>query len=466
MQIANIPLKYNLPFATNDSAKVEIPITTSDPSRFSLSLGSPPLTGQPPESGGVPPQLEDFNGAVNQVSRVGWWAEANGPWPFDATFASDPNVNGYPQGSVTPAADLLGVWICTADNNTVNPDTVGTNWAPGWAYGRLSLTGQTGGTVTLTPAQAMKRTMSVAGTLASNLTIIVPAWILDWSVTNTTTGAFTVTVKTAAGSGVVIPQNSTPTPVKGDGTNVTQLPQNIAAGTSPTHPMRTDQAIGRLIGVQVFQVAGSFTYTPTTGTNRQRIRAVSGGGGGGGAATTGATTVAAASGGTSGAYVEVITATNIGTQPVVIGSGGTAGASTGGAGGTGGATQLGTAGALINLPGGNGGNPSGAGSPPFTIQPPNATTGSTVTISGATIVLNLSGVQGSPSLGLFAGANGVNGGGGGSNPLGLGQSFARGAGTVGTGFGAGGAGGGISVSTAGVAGAAGTQGCIIIEEYA
>ena len=265
MQIANTPLRWTLPFAANDSAKVEVPATTSDPTRFSLALGSPPLTGQPPETGGVPPQLEDFNGAMNQISRVAWWAMGGGPWVFDNTFANSPNVNGYAQGARIPSADLLGEWVSTVDNNTINPDTVGTNWVPGSAYGATALTGQVGGSVTLTPAQAAKRLLSVAGALTSNLTIILPTWLQEWTVTNTTTGAFTVTVKTAAGSGVIIPQNSAPTRVRGDGTNITQLAENVAAGSSASQAVNYGQVRIRLSAPLTIYVSPSGVDAPNNG---------------------------------------------------------------------------------------------------------------------------------------------------------------------------------------------------------
>lgn len=266
MQISSIPLKWTLPFAANDSAKVEIPATTADPSRFSLSLGSPPLTGQPPETGGVPPQLEDFNGAMNQISRITWWAMGGGPFPFDATWSSNVNVNGYPQGGKIRTADLQGDWLSLVDNNITNPDTVGTGWVPGYNYGTTALTGQTGGTTTLTPAQAVKRTFSIAGTLTSNLTIVLPTWLQEWTVTNTTTGAFTVTVKTAAGSGVLIPQNSAPTRVRGDGTNITQLSENIAPAMQATQAVRLGQLTGlvgaaRLVKMTITAAAASATLT-------------------------------------------------------------------------------------------------------------------------------------------------------------------------------------------------------------
>jgi hypothetical protein len=229
MQIANIPAKYYVPFAMNDMAKVAIPITTTDATRASLSLGFPPLTGMPPEAGGVPPQLEDFNGAINQIAGIAWWLMAGGPFPYDTMFATSTYVTGYPQGATIEAADYLGSWINTMDNNQSNPDTVGTGWVPGYAYGATPLTGLTGGTVTLTPLQAAKRQISLAGALTSNLFVVLPTWLTSWQVTNMTTGMFTVTVKTLAGAGVLIPQNSSPTKVTGDGTNITQPIQNVRA---------------------------------------------------------------------------------------------------------------------------------------------------------------------------------------------------------------------------------------------
>lgn len=239
-----IPLKWYVPFATGDSSRVEIPVTSSDATRASQTLGFPPLTMQPPAVGGVPPQGEDFNGAMNQVARIAWWVLNGGGWPYDSTFATNSNINGYPNGAVLQSADFLGQWINTVDNNQINPDTVGTNWVPGFQYGTTAITGQTGGTTTLTPLQAAKRNITVSGTLTSAQTLILPNWIKDWTITNNTTGAFTLIVKTAAGSGVTIPQNGSPTLVAGDGTNVTQNAQNIPQGTASTHAMTIAQGAG------------------------------------------------------------------------------------------------------------------------------------------------------------------------------------------------------------------------------
>lgn len=263
---ANIPTKWYVPFANGDASRVELPVTTADPTRMSQTLGSPPLTMQPPESGGVPPQGEDFNGGMNQIARVAWWVLNGGGWPFDASFATNANINGYPNGATLQSADFRGDWINTADGNVNNPDTTGTGWVPGYQYGVTALTGQTGGTVTLTPAQASKETITIAGVLGSALTINLPAWLKNWRITNNTTGAFVTIVKTTAGSGVTIPQNGAATLVSGDGTNITQVSGNIAQGTTPTQTARIDQVAGVIgAGVNVksdLAVAGtSLTFT-------------------------------------------------------------------------------------------------------------------------------------------------------------------------------------------------------------
>ena len=247
---ASIPLKWYVPFAQGDSSRVELPVTTADPTRASQTLGFPPLTMQPPESGGVPPQGEDFNGGMNQVARICWWILNGGQWQYDATFATNSNINGYPKGAYLQGADSLGNWINTADNNQNNPDTNGTNWVPGFQYGTTALAGLTGGMVTPTPAQAAKNSITLAGTLGSALTVILPTWTKNWTITNSTTGAFVTIVKTAAGSGVTIPQNGSPTRVSGDGTNIVQPSDNAANASSATNVLTLAQQAGVIAGTR------------------------------------------------------------------------------------------------------------------------------------------------------------------------------------------------------------------------
>ena len=344
MLIAGIPLKYYVPFATSDSARVEIPVTTSDPTRASQSLGFPPLTMQPPESGGVPPQGEDFNGAMNQVARIAWWLMAGGPFPFDATFASNSNINGYPQGAILESSDYLGQWINTTDNNQVNPDTTGTGWVPGYAYGSTAVTGLTNANVTLTPLQAAKSGISLSGTLTGAVQIILPNWLKGWTITNSTTGAFTVTVKTAAGSGVVIPQTAQPTRVTGDGTNINQPAENIAAATQAANPVQLGQLNnGTVKGFAMITATTTFT-APVTGVYTISGAAPGGGGGGGGGTVGNTSSCGGGGGGGGGAGQSMLAQQFVLTAGAVItitmgaaGIGGTAGQGTGSSGGGAGA---------------------------------------------------------------------------------------------------------------------------------
>ncbi|ELY4305926.1 phage tail protein [Cronobacter sakazakii] len=52
--------------------------------------------------------------------------------------------------------------------------------------------------------QAAKDRIIISGTLTANVNLIFPAWIKSWVVHNNCTGNFTVTCRTASGSGVVV----------------------------------------------------------------------------------------------------------------------------------------------------------------------------------------------------------------------------------------------------------------------
>jgi hypothetical protein len=79
----------------------------------------------------------------------------------------------------------------------------------------------TGGTVTLTSAEASSIIQEYQGTLTSNCTVVVPSTVQLYSFQNKTTGSFTLTFKTSVlgGSTVTLPQNQTIIAIC-DGTNV------------------------------------------------------------------------------------------------------------------------------------------------------------------------------------------------------------------------------------------------------
>lgn len=94
--------------------------------------------------------------------------------------------------------------------------------------GRLSKSVAGGSNVTLTAAEACNEILELTGALTANINVIVPTVVWQWTVLNNTTGSFTLTVKTAAGTGVTVKQGRRAI-LYGDGTNVLGALSNVAA---------------------------------------------------------------------------------------------------------------------------------------------------------------------------------------------------------------------------------------------
>jgi len=221
MQLTNAPAKLVLPFA-NAGAKNTIPTASQigiTNGAASLTDGFPPLTRTPLAAGGTPPSGLDMNGILYGLSAVIRWANAGGGYPFDGTFANDTNVGGYPKGARVLRSDGLGYWFNTVDANVTDPESAGAvaaGWVPDFTSGATAVT-MTNANVTLTGLQYGKPIIVITGTLTANLNLIFPNIAKDWIVINNTTGGYTVTCKTAAGTGVVVTLTQT---IVGDGTNI------------------------------------------------------------------------------------------------------------------------------------------------------------------------------------------------------------------------------------------------------
>ncbi|KVS07756.1 hypothetical protein [Burkholderia vietnamiensis] len=267
MQSSQTPTLVPLAFAANGT-KNTIPEASQigiTPGAASLNDGFPPLTFTPISAGGVPPSGADFNGVLNLITQSIRWGHAGGRYAFSSTFAADANVGGYPAGAVLMSADQQGSWLSLNDNNTDNPDTgPGTKWVPSHAYGITAITGLASSNVTLTPAQAMKSKITLAGTLTANVQIILPTWTRDWTVVNNTTGAFTVTAKTASGTGVTLAAGQQR--ITGDGTNIMQPAESVAAATQSQQAVQMGQltgAIGARSNLKASCAANATTITFT-----------------------------------------------------------------------------------------------------------------------------------------------------------------------------------------------------------
>lgn len=394
MQLSNVPAKIQVPFAST-GAKRTIPIPSQigiTPGAASYTDGFPPLTMQAIAAGGIPPAGQDFNGLFNATTLIQQWQSAGGSFAYDATWSTA--NNGYPKGAVLSRADGTGFWFNTTDNNTADPDgATPTGWVPEWQYGITAITGLTNANVTLSSLQYGRPIITLAGTLTGNVQIIFPTVLEQWLIVNNTTGAFSVTAKTAAGTGQVIPQGGQ-TQVWGDGTNL-----NSAASGA-----------GRLLNVRV--ITSTQTYTPTAGTRSVFVRLIGGGGAGGSAAATGGAQCSGGAGGGAGGYAESYLTSGFSGVTVTIGAGGAA--ATGG-GNPGGASSFG---GLISCTGGSAGTTNAAGS--NSVTTPNGQ-GNGGTASGG----NLANGLGASGLYSLYGST-VLGGVGAASPFGGGPAFASG----------------------------------------
>lgn len=168
---------------------------------------------------------------LNLANRTAWLKKhvddiESGSFKMDwAAPKNSPTFTGTP-AAPTPA---LG------DNTTKIATTA---FVQGTVNGKLSKSIAGGGTITLTAVEAGNGILEFTGALTSNRSMVVPAASGRWIVLNKTTGNYTVTVKTAAGSGVVCGQGLN-TEVVCDGTNVmyakTDFPSPALTGT-PTAP--------------------------------------------------------------------------------------------------------------------------------------------------------------------------------------------------------------------------------------
>lgn len=221
MQSSNIPTKIPLPFAYNAGVGYKNTIPTASQigvvnGRASLNDGFPPLNFVPISAGGVPPFGADVNGILNEITAITQWQQAGGFFFYDSSFST--TIGGYPKGAILQSSSNSGLWISTAENNTTNPDTGGAGWMSLAFEGSQAITVTTAD-VTVTQLQSAYPVLIISGAKTAARNLILPAIVGEWIIQNNTTGAFTLTAKTAAGTGVTLTQGES-TFIYGDGTNI------------------------------------------------------------------------------------------------------------------------------------------------------------------------------------------------------------------------------------------------------
>lgn len=214
-------------------------------------------TGKPPEANPsiwsvCPMTTDEISAALGFVNALNGKQDADNTLTALANLTTSANqmiyATGADQFALTPLTAFIRTLLDDADAATarttlgaaplVSPALTGAPTAPtatdgtnttqlattafvqAAVGGYLAKGGLTGGTVTLTDIEASNPVIGFSGILTSNLTVIVPTTVKRlWAIYNATAGAFSLTVKTASGTGVTVAQGKRNL-VYTDGTNV------------------------------------------------------------------------------------------------------------------------------------------------------------------------------------------------------------------------------------------------------
>lgn len=143
-----------------------------------------------------------------------------------------------------------------------------------FSYTAIAVAGT--GTYTLNASEYANRAIKFTGILTGNRVVVVPAAVAEFWVNNATTGAYTLTVKTAAGSGVAVTQTKSAI-LYCDGTDVVAAETDEGAGISTpvaiadggtgaiTAPLALTALGGTTVGVQVFTAANAAAVRSAAG---------------------------------------------------------------------------------------------------------------------------------------------------------------------------------------------------------
>lgn len=207
MNSSDTPSRITKAFGVN-GLKNTIPVdsssTTDNNGVATFDKGFPEVTMQPLSAGGIPPSGKDMNGVLYSTTIQQQWQNAGMTYPFSQSFSDA--VSGYPKGAIVPSSVYTGQWLNLNEANGTSPESstgASTGWVPINNYGVTQIT-MTSGSVVMSSLQAAKDRIIISGTLTANVNLIFPAWIKSWVVHNNCTGNFTITCRTASGTGVVV----------------------------------------------------------------------------------------------------------------------------------------------------------------------------------------------------------------------------------------------------------------------
>ncbi|ELY3804618.1 tail fiber protein [Cronobacter sakazakii] len=207
MNSSDIPSRITKAFGVNglkNAIPVDSSAATDNSGVATFDKGFPPITMQPLSAGGIPPSGKDMNGVLYSATLQQQWQNAGMTYPFSQDFSDA--ISGYPKGAIVPSSVYTGQWLNLSESNGTSPESptgANTGWVPINNYGVTQIT-MTSGSVVMSSLQAAKDRIIITGTLTSNVNLIFPAWIKSWVVHNNCTGNFSITCRTASGSGVIV----------------------------------------------------------------------------------------------------------------------------------------------------------------------------------------------------------------------------------------------------------------------
>lgn len=120
------PSQITVPFSSN-GVKNTIPETATGSNLASMQEGFPVITMTDVDQGGMPPQGQDMNGILFDVTKAIQYQQAGGLFPYDATFAQA--IDGYPLGALLTSADGSCLYQNTVSGNVSDPDNGGQGWS-------------------------------------------------------------------------------------------------------------------------------------------------------------------------------------------------------------------------------------------------------------------------------------------------------------------------------------------------
>lgn len=193
----------------------------------------------------------------------------NGTGALTVSAPGGESIDGT--GSVTYNPGDSSLIICDGSDFF----TIGYGQAPEFTfdYIAISLTGQTSPYV-LSGSELNRITYNFSGVLTANMEIVVPDTVQQYWVANTTTGAYTLTVRTASGSGIAVAQGAR-TILYSDGVDMYPadtggLSFPIAVSQGGTGSTTAGGALANLggtsVGVSIFTAAGAQDVWTALGT--------------------------------------------------------------------------------------------------------------------------------------------------------------------------------------------------------